>query len=106
MRRLLFALPILLAGYASAQPTFGVGVGASADCGEVSRQIIHDWFDLRDFMSSDASVKRPTASKFQCVSPAAVSGAQPRRTGSSLRCYTVNGAGVCCDAQLQSCATL
>jgi hypothetical protein len=108
MRQLLFALMMmLLSGAAAAQPSFGVGVGSGEDCQDVARQIVHDWFEVRDIMTSDSSLKRPSAGQFQCVSPAALEHATPRRAGGSgLRCYSVQRVGVCCDAQLRACAAL
>lgn len=106
MRQLLFAVWVLLSGSADAQPSIGIGVGGG-DCQDVARQIVHDWFDVRDIISVDSSLKRPSASQLQCVDPAYVQGAMGRRAGASgLRCYSVQQVGVCCDAQLRSCAAL
>ena len=107
MRQTLLALLVVLAGSATAQPTIGIGVGSGGDCQSVVRQITRDWFDVRDVMTGEASLKRPPASAFRCVSPAYMQGSMPRRAGTSdLRCYAMQGAGVCCDASMQSCATL
>jgi hypothetical protein len=106
VRQSMFALLIVLAGTAAAQPTIGIGVGGG-DCQSVIRQITKDWFDVRDIMTSDSSLRRPPTSEFRCVSPGYMQGAMPRRAGTiELRCYSSQGAGVCCDANMQSCAML
>ncbi len=106
MRQLLLALFILLAGSASGQPTIGIGIGGG-DCQGVIRQITQDWFSVRQIMSSDSGLKRPPTSQFRCISPAYMNGAMQRHVGTTqLRCYTLEQTGVCCDADMQFCATL
>jgi hypothetical protein len=105
MRLLLIALTTLLVSQASAQPSINIGMGSSG-CAEVSRQIVRDWFDVGDMMGEDGKSNRPSVHDLQCVSPAYVQDAIPRRAGASgLKCYKVQGRGVCCDPQLQECAT-
>jgi hypothetical protein len=112
MRRMLFAVLVVFSGSATAQPTFGVGVGGvgvgpGGDCQGVVQQIIHDWFDVRAIISKDSGLQRPSAGELQCVDPAYVRGAISQRAGASgLRCYKVQQVGVCCDPRLQACAAL
>lgn len=104
MRIISIALTILLASEVSAQPSFNVGTG-SMGCQDVSRQIVRDWFDVKDVLGGDAGSFRPSAGDFRCVSPESVRDALPRHAGgSALKCYKVQGAGICCDAQMQECA--
>ena len=107
MRKLLIASLMVLAGHAIAQPGFGVGVDSGTSCHEVARQILHDWIDVKDLMGAQQSTKRPSASEFRCISPSSLQGAMPKRLGgTNLRCYSLGGTGACCDAEMQSCATL
>src|SRR5262245_57241956 len=108
MRPLLVAILIVSAGFAGAQPPAGIVFGGGGgDCSDVARQIVSSWFDTRDFMTSDSSVKRPMASQLHCVSPAEVQTLNPHRAGASgLLCYRVQQSGVCCDGQLRACAEL
>jgi hypothetical protein len=106
MRPVLFVVLVMICGMAAAQPSFGVGMG-SGDCQSVVRQIINDWFDVHGIMSSDSSLKRPSASDFRCVSPTSVNGSFPQHAGAAgLSCYKVQQGGVCCDPQLKACAAL
>jgi hypothetical protein len=106
MRQLLFAGLILLCAHAAAQSGVSIGAG-TGDCREVARQIVRDWMDVGDLMAGEGLLKRPSANQFQCVAPTQLQGAMPRRAGSSdLRCYSDQRVGVCCDAQMRSCATL
>ncbi len=106
MRQLLFVVLILLCASAVAQSSVSIGAG-TGDCREVARQIVRDWMDVGDLIAGDGTLKRPSANQFQCVAPTELQGAMPRRAGTSdLRCYSVQRAGVCCDAQMRSCATL
>jgi hypothetical protein len=105
MRILMIALAAMTAVTVSAQPTFGIG-GGSMGCQDVSRQIVRDWFDVRDILSPNGNSARPSIGELQCVSPAALRDEVPRHVGSgALTCYRVRGTGVCCDAQMQQCAT-
>ena len=99
------AVVLLVASQASAQPTFGIGVG-STGCADVARQIVRDWFDVRELLSGDAKATRPAAGDLQCVDPAYLRGAMAWHGGiTNLKCFEVDGRGVCCDAQMQECAT-
>ena len=100
----MIALFVMLASDPSAQATISIGVG-STGCQDVSRQILHDWFDVGDILSPDGKGGRPSADDLQCVSPASVRDAMPRRVaGSALKCFNLHGKGVCCDAQMRECA--
>ncbi len=107
MRTLFLAVLVLTAAPAAAQPTFGIGVGSGADCQEVARQIMREWFDVKSAFTDEVGVRRPSTSEFRCVAPESVQGALPKRAiSSSLRCFSMQGTGVCCDSQMMSCATL
>jgi len=103
-------LMLLLAGAsipAMAQPSFGIGVGSAGGCREVSRQILDDWFDVKDVFAAEAGMQRPRSSDFHCVAPESMQNALPKRLmGSDLRCFVMNRRGVCCDAEMRGCATL
>jgi hypothetical protein len=106
MRQLFIMVLMLLSGTAAAQPGVSIGVG-SGDCRGVAQQIVHDWFEVHDLMSSDSGVRPPSPNEFQCVAPAELERAMPRHVGASqLRCFVVGHAGVCCDPQMSSCASL
>ena len=107
MRIYLVALAVSVAIGASAQPTFSVGTGGGGggDCREVLRQIARDWFDVQGVFGGTKSEMHPDPDGFRCVSPDAVRDAMPRRTVSQLKCFKIQGGGVCCDPQMQACAT-
>src|SRR5262245_8662687 len=65
MHKLLVAILIVSAGVAVAQPPAGIvigGGGGGVGCSDVARQIVSNWFDVRDSLTSDSSVKRPMPS--------------------------------------------
>jgi hypothetical protein len=106
VRQLFITVLMLLSGTAAAQPGVSIGVG-SGDCRDVAQQIVHDWFEVHELMTSDSGVRPPSAKQFQCVAPAELEGAMQKHVGGSrLRCYVVGHAGVCCDPQMSSCASL
>lgn len=106
---LIFALAIRFSPATLAAVDYGVGTGG-ADCREVSRAIIDEWFTLKNLMSADPkSMKRPRSRDFQCVSPYYVRNLLPKGAlgQQKLTCFSLeSGAGICCDKRLQSCATL
>ena len=88
---------------------FGVTSGA-ADCRDVARAIISEWFTVKSIMSPGSkTLKRPRATEFQCISPYYVRDLIPKSAfgHGKLTCFAPDsGGGICCDQKLKSCATL
>ena len=92
---------------ALAEVTFGVG--NSANCEDVARDISRNWFDVKHIFSEGVGSKRPRPKDFQCISPQYVYNLLPRpipALSNKLTCFKEREIAACCDPQMRACATL
>ena len=85
-------------------------VGAGS-CDAVTRLLSRNWWDVKDVMSAGEKKKRkPRTGDFRCISPRYTRGMM-QTTIPALRnelvCFTSKQyPAICCDARMQSCASL
>ena len=92
---------------AFAEVTFGVG--NSANCEDVARDISRNWFDVKHIFSEGVGSKRPRPRDFQCISPQYMYNLLPRpipALSNKLMCFKEREIAACCDRQMRACATL
>ncbi len=89
-----------------------VSVGRGQSCSPLERTITQNWSAAKMVMlPHKAKLKKVDRDSFYCLSPQYTRNVLERRVapGSGLRCYSDPdrmGLGICCDANLSTCARL
>ena len=114
MKKSVWAVMVVVLGTISlwniralAEVTFGVG--NSANCEDVARDISRNWFDVKHIFSEGVGSKRPRPKDFQCISPQYMYNLLPRPIpvlSNKLTCFKEREIAACCDPQMRACATL
>lgn len=114
MKKFVWAAMVVVLGTVSlwniralAEVTFGVG--NSANCEDVARDISRNWFDVKHIFSEGVGSKRPRPKDFQCISPQYMYNLLPRpipALSNKLTCFKEREIAACCDPQMRACATL
>ncbi len=113
MQKFTLIIMLLLAGTLIAPETNAalsgsVGVGS---CDTVARLLARNWWDVKDVMLAGEKRKRkPRTGDFKCISPRYTRGMMQTTIPAmrnELVCFTSKQyPAICCDARMQSCASL